>query len=84
MPVPLVTRGGDVGPVGEGVQLAQTRLVNIPHLNTPTGPKHLLFLITPAAKRQLGVFTYYVIEPGKLSRLKWCKVLMWCVKVMLS
>lgn len=27
--------GGFRSPLGEGVQLAETRLVNIPHLNTP-------------------------------------------------
>lgn len=33
-PAPLAT-GEDLSPLGEGVQLAETRLVNLPHLNTP-------------------------------------------------
>lgn len=66
LPTPLVTRE-DLGPLGESVQLAETRLVNLPHLNTRNRSQHLLFLITTAAERQLGSFAHDVGR--KLSRL---------------
>lgn len=47
--------------------LAETRF---PIWISPTGPQHLLFLITLAAYRWICLFTWEVTEPRKLSGLQ--------------